>query len=203
MVTAVSGSAKMDESASVLDGARDMSAEIVDKEQILQMVDSGFDEDRVFESREYQMSMEMLEDPRLKGNEMYERLVARLSAFYLNSEKIRINGGPNEMQAEVIRKSGFSQEYREKLHKCCRDLLIHIVNERNMDVKLRQLRKCYEWFLYKQIAMGALSQQAIDAEHAFLNPMCNQLSPIMRSIIKQKVPSALCNDEQVDAFNKA
>ena len=32
------------------------------------MIDSGFDEERVFESREYQMSMEMLEDPRLKGN---------------------------------------------------------------------------------------------------------------------------------------
>ena len=51
--------------------------------------------------------------------------------------------------------------------------------------------------------MGALSQQAIDAENAFLNPMCRQLSTIMRSIIKEKVHSALCNDEQVDAFNKA
>lgn len=58
------------------------------------MIDSGFDEERIFESREYQMSMEMLEDPKLKGNEMYEKLVVRLSAFYLNSEKIRINGGP-------------------------------------------------------------------------------------------------------------
>lgn len=32
------------------------------------MIDSGFDEERIFDSKEYQMAMEMLEDPRLKGN---------------------------------------------------------------------------------------------------------------------------------------
>ena len=148
------------------------------------MIDSGFDEERVFESREYQMSMEMLEDPRLKGNQMYEKLVVRLSAFYLNSEKIRMNGGPNEAQMKVIKKSGFTQEYRTKLHKCLREKLIFIVNERNMDVKLRLLRKTYEWFLDKLIAMGALSQQEIENEHQFLNPMANQLQSIMRAVIK-------------------
>ena len=51
--------------------------------------------------------------------------------------------------------------------------------------------------------MGSLSQQEIDNENAFLNPMSRQLGNIMRSVIKQKVHSALCNDEQVDAFNKA
>jgi len=96
MATGVAGSSKVDESVSAADGGRDLSAEIAEKEQILQMIDSGFDEERVFESAEYQMSMEMLEDPRLKGNQMYEKLVVRLSAFYLNSEKIRTNGGPNE-----------------------------------------------------------------------------------------------------------
>lgn len=104
------------------------------------MVDSGFDEERVFESREYQFAMEMLEDTRLKGNQMYEKLVTRLSAFYLNTEKIRINGGLTDMQKEVVRKSGFSQEYRVNLHRCLRGLIIHIVNERDMAVKLRQLR---------------------------------------------------------------
>ena len=103
----------------------------------------------------------------------------------------------------VIKKSGFSQEYRNRLHKCLRELLIHIVNERNMDVKMRQLRKCYEWFLQKLIAMGSLSQQEIDAENAFLNPMSRQLGNIMRSVIKQKVHSALCNEEAVESFNKA
>ena len=40
--------------------------------------------------------MEMLEDARLKDNEMFNKLVTRLSAFFLNREKIRQNGGPNE-----------------------------------------------------------------------------------------------------------
>ena len=79
---------------------------------MLQMVDTGFDEERIFESREYQLAMEMIEDPRLKGNEMYERLCIRLSAFFLNMEKLRINGGPTEQQKEVIRKSGFSMATR-------------------------------------------------------------------------------------------
>ena len=57
------------------------------------MVDTGFDEERIFESREFKLSMELIEDPKLKDNEMYEKLVRRLAAFYLNSEKIRANGG--------------------------------------------------------------------------------------------------------------
>ena len=101
------------------------------------MVDGGFDQDRVLESREYRFSMAMLEDSSLKDNHMYTKLVNRLSHFFVNAEKIRINGGPTDQQREVIRKSGFSYAYRVKLHKCLRELVIHIVNERTKDVKLR------------------------------------------------------------------
>ena len=154
MATAVT----KDESGLNADGARDMANEIEEKENLLQMVDAGFSEERVFSSKEYQFSMEMLEDARLKDNEMFNKLVTRLSAFFLNREKIRQNGGPNERQLDIIKKSGFSHEYRIKLHKCLRELVIQVVNERNMDVKLRQLRQVYEWFFKKLIAMGALSQ---------------------------------------------
>ena len=72
MATAVtnqfSGGAKHDESASNVDGTRDLSAEINEKDNILQMVDGGFNEERVFESDNYQMAMEMLEDAKLKDN---------------------------------------------------------------------------------------------------------------------------------------
>ena len=89
-----------------------MSAEINEKEQILQMVEAGFDEERIFDSPEYHMAMDMLKDPKLKENRVYEKLVTRLSAFYLNQEKIRINGKMTEAQEETIRKSGFSHAYR-------------------------------------------------------------------------------------------
>jgi len=36
-----------------------------------------------------------------------------------------------------------------------------------------------------------------------LNPLANQLSDSMRAVIKQKVHSALCNVDQVEAYNKA
>lgn len=61
------------------------------------MVDSGFDEEKIFESKPYQYSMAMIDDPSLKGNQMYEKLCVRLSAFYLNNEKIRANGGLTSM----------------------------------------------------------------------------------------------------------
>lgn len=81
--------------------------------------------------------------------------------------------------------------------------MIHIVNSKNQEVKLRQLRSTYEWFFQKLVAMGALSVQEQDSESAFLNPMANHLANSMRAIIKQKVHSALCNEDSVDQFNKA
>ena len=80
----------------------DMSAEIQEQENVLQMVDTGFDEERIFDSIEYQFSMNMLEDSKLRGNLMYEKLVKRISAWYLNVESIRIEG-LRPAQAEKIR----------------------------------------------------------------------------------------------------
>ena len=59
------------------------------------------------------------------------------------------------------------------MYKCLRDLMIHIVNERKVDLKFRQLRQCYEWFLEKLIAMGLLSDEEIQSEKEFLNPLTN------------------------------
>lgn len=95
MATAVTSNQHNQHEESVLDTqvGRDASAEIADKEQVLQMVNTGFDEERVFDSEPYIFAMEMLEDPKLKDDAMYEKLVIRLSAFFLNNEKIREDGG--------------------------------------------------------------------------------------------------------------
>lgn len=165
MATAVTNQYSAKDDSQMQEGGRDISAEIADKDQILQMVDSGFDEERIFESKPYQLFMDMLSDPSLKGNQMYEKLCVRLSAFYLNNEKIRINGKMTDVQIEECRKTGFSQGYRIQLHKCLRDLMIHIVNEKNQGVKLRQLRSCYQWYINKLVAMGALSQREQESEY--------------------------------------
>ena len=103
------------------------------------MRDIGFSEDAVFGSGAYARNMEILEDPKLKDNQMYKNIVQRLSGYYMNTQKIRANGGLTKQQQDVVTKSGFSHAYRDKLHKCLRDLLIHIVNEKSMEVKLKQL----------------------------------------------------------------
>ena len=101
----VSANPNKDESLANADNSRgDISAEIQEKEHILQMVDSGFDEERVYESKKYQYAMEMIEDPKLKDNPMYEKLKQRLHNFYLATEKIRINKGPTEEQLIIARK---------------------------------------------------------------------------------------------------
>ena len=81
--------------------------------------------------------------------------------------------------------------------------MIHIVNERKLDLKLRQLRQTYEWFIGKLIAMGALSEEERRREEEFLNPLTNQVANVMSAVIKQKVRSALCDADKVDAYNKA
>lgn len=78
------------------DNRNDISGKIDEQDAVLQMVDICFDPERIFESREYQFAMDMLEDPKLKDNEMYKKLTRRLSAFYLQTEKIRVNGGLSE-----------------------------------------------------------------------------------------------------------
>ena len=50
--------------------------------------------------------------------------------------------------------------------------------------------------------MGSLSDEEIKREEEFLNPLTNQVSNVMSNVIKQKVRSALCDEDKVDAFNK-
>lgn len=192
-----------DDSMSANEVNRDISADNKGDEAILQLVDAGFCEERIFNQDQYRMSMEMLEDPKLKDDEMYTKLVSRLSAWYLNVEKIKENGGPTEEQIAVMKKQGFNMEYRIKLYKCLRDLMIQIVHEKNFDVKKRQLRRTYEWFFQKLVAMGQLSKQEIEQELAFLDPRAGELKNTLKEVIKQKLHSALCNPEAVDKHNKA
>ena len=51
--------------------------------------------------------------------------------------------------------------------------------------------------------MGSLSDEEIKREEEFLNPLTNQVANVMSNVIKQKVRSALCDEDKVDAFNKA
>ena len=94
---------------------------------------------------------------------MFKKLVLRLSAFYVNSEKYRLVG-LTEAQVENLRKSGFSFGYRVELHKCLRNLLLQVINQKEVSIKVRLLKEVYAWFFYKLKAIGALSAQEIQDE---------------------------------------
>lgn len=51
--------------------------------------------------------------------------------------------------------------------------------------------------------MGALSEAEQNSEAEFLNPLTNQVANAMKAVIKQKVHSALCNEETIEKQNKA
>lgn len=74
-------------------------------------VDKVYDEDEIMNSAIFTQQAELLEDPRLKDNEMHRKLCVHLNAFYLSQEKIRLCG-LTPAQEETIRKTGFSNEHR-------------------------------------------------------------------------------------------
>lgn len=125
---------------------------------------------------------------------MYEKLCKRLSEFYLNQEKIRLCGLSAAQQQE-IRKSGYSYKQRVELHKSLRAMLLQIVGEKDLAMKERQLDETYRWYIDKLIAMGSLTEEMKQQEFQFLNPNADSLQAAMRSMIKNKVLSVLCNDQ--------
>ena len=106
---------------------------------------------------EFTCMQQMIDDPTLRDNQMYIKLRTRMEAFFVNAEKIR-NLGMTDQQKHVIQASGFSQSYRIQLYKCLRKMILGIINQKDMQIKLRQLRECYQWFFQKLMAMGALSK---------------------------------------------
>ena len=160
--------------------------------------DKVFDEEEIMNSAIFLQQAQLLDDPKLKDNEMHRKLCVRLAAFYVNQEKIRLCG-LTESQKEAIRKSGFSNSYRQQLHKSLRTMLLQIVSEKDIDMKLRQLRETYSWYIDKLIAMGALSDQEKQQEFLFLNPNADSMKVAMRDIVKNKMRSALCDEDAVAA----
>ena len=94
-----------------------------DGNNVFFVVDEIFDKDKILDSTIYQQQAKLLEDPQLEHNEMYRKLVTRLSAFYVNCEQIRLCG-LNKTQEEAIAKSGYNMHFRKQLHQSLRSKLL-------------------------------------------------------------------------------
>ena len=61
----------------------DKTAEEIEDSKSIFMIDEVFNEEKIINSPIFVQQAKLLEDPRLEGNQMHWKLVARLTAFYL------------------------------------------------------------------------------------------------------------------------
>jgi len=70
--------------------------------------------------------MNALHDKRLSDNIMYQKMVARLEAFYVQAERYR-RYGPTPKQAQVMKETGYPFKYHTELHSCLKKLLLKTI----------------------------------------------------------------------------
>jgi hypothetical protein len=75
-------------------------------------------------------------------------MLARLEAFYVLSEKYRVNG-PTQKQAQMMRDTGYPFSYHIELHKCLKHLLLNMINQNNLKVLKLYVSEVYGWLLQK------------------------------------------------------
>jgi len=99
---------------------------------------------------------------------MYIKLRARITAFFLKHEVDRLKAKKNP--EKIQNKPDELQSFAFELFKCLRQMMLHIINLKEMPTKKKQLKQVYEWFFAKLKAIGALSKEEIEEEFKFLNP---------------------------------
>ena len=126
--------------------------------------------------------MAPIRDPRLDDNLMYQKMVGRVEAFYIQAERLRRQGAPTPPPSK-----GFSFAYREELTRCLKQLMIGVLQQKNPKVLKLYVAEVYRWLMNKLMQMGALSKSEQIADAALLNPMANSMGARMNQILKQKL----------------
>jgi hypothetical protein len=102
--------------------------------------------------------MSVLNEPRLAENIKFKNIVARLKSFYILSEKFRAVG-PTPQQLEAFKKSGYPFSYHVEMHKCLRNLILKVINQKNDKLQLVYLKEVYSWLITKLKTMGLLTKR--------------------------------------------
>jgi len=125
-----------------------------------------FHEEELMKHITYETLQKSLDDPALYKEPMYIKLRERIETFFIKQERDRKLSNP----AKSDSKSEISLDYSVELFKSLRQMMLHIINLKEMHMKKTQLRQVYEWFFQRLKAIGALSKQEIEEEFKFLNP---------------------------------
>lgn len=102
----------------------------------------------------------------------------------------------------MFRKTGYKFEYHIELHKCLKQLVIKVINQKDYKLQLLYLKEVYRWFHEKLVTMGLLSKRDQEKEQALLNPMARSMSASMTKMIKHKVLSHLVNEDETRENHK-
>ena len=141
----------------------------------------------------FKVLQQSLDDPQLLEEPMYIKLRARITAFFLKHEVDRLAAKKNPEKAKG--KPDDMQGFAIELYKCLRQMMLHIINLKEMPTKKKQLRQVYEWFFAKLKAIGALSKEEIEEEFKFLNPNKGMMTQSMKKILGRKVQQLCANED--------
>lgn len=113
-------------------------------------------------------------------------MLSRLEAFFIVTQKYRMYG-PTPKQAQMMRDTGYPFSYHIELHKCLKQLLLNMINQKNTKVLKLYVAEVYRWLLSKLMQMGALSRSEQLAEADLLNPLASTMGTSLNQAIKQKL----------------
>jgi hypothetical protein len=122
-------------------------------------------------------------------------MISRLEAFYVIAERYR-KFGPTPKQAQVMKDSGYPFKYHVELHRCLKQLLLNVIQQKNMKVLKLHIAEVYRWLLNKLYQMGALSRSEMMAEADILNPLAQTMGSSMNKILKHKILSNLVDETE-------
>ena len=122
-------------------------------------------------------------------------MISRLEAFYVIAERYR-KFGPTPKQAQVMKDSGYPFKYHVELHRCLKQLLLNVIQQKNMKVLKLHIAEVYRWLLNKLYQMGALSRSEMMAEADILNPLAQTMGSSMSKILKHNILSNLVDETE-------
>lgn len=114
---------------------------------------------------------------------MYQKMIARVEAFYFVAEKYRV-AGPTMRQMQQQKETGYPFSYQVELHRCLKHLLYNLKFQTNAKVLKLHVSEIYSWLLNKLMQMGALDRSEQMAEASILNPMARTLGTALKSVVR-------------------
>lgn len=82
----------------------------------------------------------------LEGNLMFKKLKRKLSKFFIEAEKYRVNG-PSRHMKDVEFQTGVNFKYLSNLHLCLKKMLRDVINTDDKRNRAFYLKRTYEWFI--------------------------------------------------------